>query len=197
MLPSTGQPRATFALSPLKWLIARRPAAAQSPATSCGRSVVQAISIALSVSIALVMTSCSTMNAPNPPPVLLAPMPAPPPPPPVAVAPPRAPSKVVKATWYGEEFANHRTATGEPFDPNALTAASKTLPLGTVVKVTNPDNGRSVKVRINDRGPYKRGTGLDLSRKAAQKIGITHKGVARVKVTPVAHETEAGAAPPD
>ncbi len=66
-----------------------------------------------------------------------------------------------------------------------MTAASKTLPIGTVVKVTNPENGRTVKVRINDRGPYVRGRSLDLSHRAAQKLGITHKGVARVKVVKV------------
>lgn len=66
-----------------------------------------------------------------------------------------------------------------------MTAASKTLPLGSVVRVTNPETGRSVNVRINDRGPYVRGRSLDLSRSAARRIGLTRKGVARVKVTPV------------
>ena len=74
------------------------------------------------------------------------------------------------------------TSSGERFDPNALTAASRTLPLGTVVTVTNPENGRSVMVRINDRGPFVGGRSLDLSRRAAQKLGITQKGVARLKV---------------
>lgn len=92
---------------------------------------------------------------------------------------------VVKASWYGPEFAGRRTSSGERFNPNQLTAASKTLPIGSVVRVTNVENGRSVNVRINDRGPYVRGRSLDLSRRAAQKIGMTHKGVARVKVTRV------------
>jgi rare lipoprotein A len=92
---------------------------------------------------------------------------------------------VVKASWYRPGFAGRRTSSGERFNPDQLTAASKTLPIGSVVRVTNVENGRSVNVRINDRGPYVRGRSLDLSRRAAQKIGMTHKGVARVKVTRV------------
>jgi hypothetical protein len=94
---------------------------------------------------------------------------------------------VVTASWYGPGFAGHRTSSGERFDPNQLTAASKTLPLGSVVHVTNVTNGRSVNVRINDRGPFVRGRSLDLSHRAAQKIGLTAKGVGRVKVTRVRH----------
>jgi len=88
----------------------------------------------------------------------------------------------VKASWYGTKFAGRPTTSGERFDPNRLTAASKTLPLGSVIKVENPTNGRSVTVRINDCGPFVRGRSLDLSRGAAQKIGLTHQGVARVKL---------------
>jgi rare lipoprotein A (peptidoglycan hydrolase) len=92
-------------------------------------------------------------------------------------------TEVVKASWYGGKFSGRHTASGERFDPNRMTAASKTLPIGSVVRVTNPETGRSVNVRINDRGPYVRGRSLDLSRGAARKIGL--KGVAHVKVTPV------------
>jgi rare lipoprotein A (peptidoglycan hydrolase) len=91
----------------------------------------------------------------------------------------------VKASSYGAILAGSRTTSGEPYDPNQLTAASKTLPLGSIVRVTNPANGRSVKVRINDCGPYVHGRGLDLSHRAAEDIGITRKGVASVKVTKV------------
>jgi rare lipoprotein A len=108
------------------------------------------------------------------------------PPPPIIYAPPRPPQPlvhIVKASWYGTELAGRPTTTGERYDPNRLTAASKTLPLGSIVKVENPRNGRSVTVRINDRGPFVRGRSLDLSRGAARKIGITHEGVARVKLT--------------
>jgi rare lipoprotein A len=79
-------------------------------------------------------------------------------------------------------MAGRRTASGEVFDPDALTAASKTLPIGSTVIVTNPKNGKSVRVRINDRGPNVRGRSLDLSRRAAEELGITEKGVARLKV---------------
>ena len=88
------------------------------------------------------------------------------------------------ASWYGPGLNGRRTTTGERFNQNAMTAASKTLPLGSHVVVTNPENGRSVEVRINDRGPYVRGRTLDLSKRAAQTLGITKKGVARVVVTP-------------
>jgi peptidoglycan lytic transglycosylase len=91
--------------------------------------------------------------------------------------------RIVKASWYGGNFSGHRTASGERFNPNSMTAASKTLPIGSIVHVTNPENGRSVNVRINDRGPYVRGRSLDLSRGAAHRIGL--RGVAHVKVTPV------------
>ena len=90
------------------------------------------------------------------------------------------PSSTVRASYQKDEHAGRRTASGEPYDPDALTAASRTFPIGSSVMVTNPATGRSVKVRINDRG-----RGLDLSRRAAEEIGITRKGVARVKVEQV------------
>ena len=93
------------------------------------------------------------------------------------------------ASWYGPGFAGHRTSTGEIYNPEGLTAASTTLPLGSHVRVVNPDTGRSVVVRINDRGPYVRGRSLDLSHGAAQQIGLTGKGVGRVQVTPTATST--------
>jgi peptidoglycan lytic transglycosylase len=92
-------------------------------------------------------------------------------------------ARVVNASWYGRGFRGRHTASGERFNPNSMTAASKTLPIGSVVHVTNLKNGRSVNVRINDRGPYVRGRSLDLSHGAARQIGLT--GVARVTVTPV------------
>ncbi len=95
------------------------------------------------------------------------------------------------ASWYGPGFAGRPTSTGETYNPEELTAASKTLPLGSHVRVTNPDTGRSVVVRINDRGPFVRGRSLDLSHGAAQQIGLTGKGVGRVQVTPTASSTPA------
>lgn len=84
------------------------------------------------------------------------------------------------ASWYGSAFQGRRTANGERFDMNKLTAAHRSLAFGTRVKVTNPDNGRSVTVRINDRGPYVGKRTIDLSREAARRIGLTRKGVGRV-----------------
>ncbi len=109
----------------------------------------------------------------------------------VAIPEPRAkPSKTVKTSYQGSDTAGQPTSSGEPYNPNDLTAASRTLPIGSTVKVTNPETGGSVKVRINDRGPFVRGQSLDLSKRAAEKIGIVDKGVARVKVTPVANGPE-------
>jgi rare lipoprotein A len=78
--------------------------------------------------------------------------------------------------------AGHKTANGERYDPDELTAASKIYPLGSLVEVTNPATGKSVTVRINDRGPHIRGRSLDLSERAAEELGITERGVARLKV---------------
>ena len=129
----------------------------------------------------LLATSCSTYQETQPTPAI-----APPPAPAPVLAPPRQTgaksSGTARASFQGEEEAGRITASGERFDPHALTAASKTLPLGSKVVVTNPTTGKSVTVRINDRGPYVRGRSLDLSKRAAEEIGITDKGVARVKV---------------
>ncbi len=82
------------------------------------------------------------------------------------------------ASWYGAELAGHRTASGERFNPNELTAAHRTLPLGTQVKVTYA--GRSVIVRVNDRGPFAGHRVIDLSRAAAEQIGLRRAGSGRV-----------------
>ena len=84
------------------------------------------------------------------------------------------------ASYYGEP---QRLASGGRFDPNAMTAAHKTLPFGTRVRVTHLRNGRSVDVRINDRGPYVAGRVIDLSKAAAGAIGMTKEGTARIKLT--------------
>ncbi len=89
---------------------------------------------------------------------------------------------VTLASWYGPGFIGRRTADGEVYDGDGMTAASRTLPLGSRVPVTNHDNGRSVVVRINDRGPYVYGRSIDLSQRAAKEIGLDHTGVARVSV---------------
>jgi peptidoglycan lytic transglycosylase len=86
------------------------------------------------------------------------------------------------ASWYGSQFHGRATASGETYDMHAMTAAHKELPLGTVVDVLNLDNGRSVRVRINDRGPFVRGRVIDLSYAAAQAMDMIGPGLARVEI---------------
>jgi len=92
----------------------------------------------------------------------------------------------MKASWYGPKFHGKLTANGEIYDQMALTAAHKTLKFGTLLKVTNPKNGRAVIVRINDRGPYVVGRDLDLSKGAAIELGMLKKGVVKVKIEEIA-----------
>ncbi|MFY9084777.1 septal ring lytic transglycosylase RlpA family protein [Aliarcobacter cryaerophilus] len=87
------------------------------------------------------------------------------------------------ASWYGPDFHAKKTSNGEIYNMYAMTAAHKTLPMNTVVRVDNLDNGRSTIVRINDRGPFVAGRIIDLSNKAAHEIDMVRKGTARVKVT--------------
>ena len=88
----------------------------------------------------------------------------------------------MKASWYGPRFHGKLTANGEVYDQMALTAAHKSLKFGTLLRITNSKNGKSVIVRINDRGPYITGRQLDLSKGAAIDLGLLEKGVANVKV---------------
>ena len=85
------------------------------------------------------------------------------------------------ASWYGEETAvfGRLTANGEIFDPKIATAAHKTLPMPSVVRVTNLDNGKSLVVRVNDRGPFAKGRIIDLSREAARLLGFVDQGIAK------------------
>lgn len=87
-----------------------------------------------------------------------------------------------KASYYADKFQGRKTANGETFKQQRMTAAHPTLPFGTKVKVTNLNNGRSVKVRVNDRGPFVAGRIIDLSKKAARKLGMLQTGVATVKL---------------
>ena len=87
-----------------------------------------------------------------------------------------------QASWYGGKHHGGPTASGERFNKNALTAAHKTLPMGTRVRVTNLRNGRSVVVRINDRGPYSKGRVIDLSEAAAKQLDMIDAGVVPVKL---------------
>ena len=135
----------------------------------------------------LLLQGCSGMYSrqePLPPPPAI-PAPAPVAPPVQAeTSKPEGPKaqQVGKASWYGPYHQGKETASGEAFDQNELTAAHPTLPLGTTATVTNLETGKSVDVKINDRGPYVKGRKIDLSRAAAKKIGMTKKGVTKVKI---------------
>ncbi|WP_420455544.1 septal ring lytic transglycosylase RlpA family protein [Rubrivirga sp.] len=118
-------------------------------------------------------------------------------PPPATMLPPAVPIHLVsdaepsrtasaieggRASYYGAELAGNPTASGEPFDPADLTAAHRTLPLGTRVRVTHARTGRSVVVRVNDRGPFHGERVIDVSRAAADEIGLTRSGTAEVEL---------------
>ena len=89
------------------------------------------------------------------------------------------------ASWYGEELEGRPTASGEPFDPYGMTAAHRSLPLGSFVEVENLENGRTVIVRINDRGPFVEGRVIDLALAAAQALGFAGQGTTQVEVRSV------------
>lgn len=90
------------------------------------------------------------------------------------------------ASWYGDELRGQKTASGEPFNPDAMTAAHPGLPLGSIVEVTALDSGRTIRVRVNDRGPYHGGRILDVSFAAARALGMTGHGARPVRIAPVA-----------
>jgi rare lipoprotein A len=98
-----------------------------------------------------------------------------------------------KVSWYGPRFAGRTTASGERFDPQALTMAHRSLPLGAVVDVTNNANGRHVRVRVNDRGPYHGNRVADLSRAASERLGFVDSGVtdATIRVVSLPHDASA------
>lgn len=96
-----------------------------------------------------------------------------------------------KASWYGKDFHNKATASGLAYDMHTFTAAHRTLPIGTVVKVTDQNNGKSVMVCVTDRGPYIRGRIIDVSYAAATQLGLRKKGVGNVKLEVVSDETGA------
>lgn len=113
--------------------------------------------------------------------------------PPAASGAPRSPAPDVAvrpgwtqsgiASWYGDPFHGRRTASGEVYDMDGLSAAHQTLPLGTRILVENRDNGRRLELRVNDRGPFARGRILDLSRAAARELGVIGPGTAHVTIT--------------
>jgi len=89
---------------------------------------------------------------------------------------------VGNASWYGPEFNGKKTADGERFDSESLTAAHPVLPFGSVVRIVNPRNGKFEVVRINDRGPYQEGREIDVSYRVARQIGLIHSGVTQVRL---------------
>jgi rare lipoprotein A len=97
-----------------------------------------------------------------------------------------------KVSWYGPRFAGRTTASGERFDPRALTMAHRSLPLGAVVDVTNNVNGRHVRVRVNDRGPYHGNRVADLSRAASERLGFVDSGVTDATIRVVSLPNDAG-----
>ncbi len=97
-------------------------------------------------------------------------------------APATPPRPLDVASWYGEWHHGRLTASGEPYDMSALTAAHRSLPLGACVEVTHLKSGRRVHVRVNDRGPYVSGRTIDLSQRAAAELGMLDDGVARVRI---------------
>jgi len=132
-----------------------------------GTLVSSAVNLSLAVAVASALGAC----APSVPPVA-----------PTQVVHPKGFTQVGVASWYGSAHAGRSTASGELFDPNAMTAAHRTLPLGTMARVTNVENGRSVLVRINDRGPVDESRIIDLSRAAADALGFRASGIAKVKL---------------
>src|SRR5262249_57916016 len=110
--------------------------------------------------------------------------------------PRRSTAAVGVASWYGDDFQGSRTASGERFDAGAMTAAHPSLPLGARVRVTNLANGRSVVVRVTDRGPFVCGRVIDVSSAAARRLGMVESGTARVQLVRLDGSSAAGSPPP-
>ena len=125
--------------------------------------------------LALVLSGCASTVSRRPSPR-----------PPVVASPARPQrGQLGVASWYGPGFHGNPTASGAIYDQQGLTAAHPTLPLGTPVEVTNLANGKSVRVRITDRGPYVRGRAIDLSHGAAKRLGMVKAGLSRVRIQPL------------
>lgn len=100
----------------------------------------------------------------------------------LAVMPTRADSGTVTCSYYSNKYNGRRTASGQHFNNKAMTAAHKTLPFGTKVKLTNPKNNHSVTVTVNDRGPFVKGREISVTRAAAKQLGFTHAGLAQLEM---------------
>ena len=95
---------------------------------------------------------------------------------------PAANTSTMDASFYGKQFAGKKTASGDIYQPEKMTAAHRTLPFGTILRISNPATGKSVEVRVNDRGPFVKGRELDLSNAAANALGLEDDGVSKVSV---------------
>jgi rare lipoprotein A len=104
-----------------------------------------------------------------------------------AFAPPLQADTIAHSSYYGRELAGRKTASGERFNPGAMTAAHRSLPFGTRLRLTNLRNGRTIIVRINDRGPFVRGRSLDVSQGAASALGFVGQGTARLRMEAMGH----------
>jgi rare lipoprotein A len=131
----------------------------------------------LAATIAVLLAVTAPFAAAQAPTPAAAPASAPAPVPPSAAAQPASGVQTGKLAWYGRRFAGHRTASGEAYDPDAMTMAHKTLPFGTKVKVTNLANGKTVTLRVNDRGPTQAARVGDVSLAAARELGMIRAGV--------------------
>lgn len=149
------------------------------------------VHIWLACALALGLAACST----TPEPVVAPPQPAALPPAPIPDAPRVVYNEIGTASWYGRNHHGRKTASGERYDMNAMTAAHRTLPFNTKARITNLDTGKSVDVMITDRGPFKRGRIIDLSSQAAKALEMHADGVAAVRVE-VFEGNMAAAAPP-
>jgi len=125
------------------------------------------ISLIFTIAVLSMLTACSSTSTTGSP---------------KTIAYSRSHDLVGQASWYGKRFHGKLTASGETYNMRAYTAAHKTLPFGTVVRVINTANSKSVDVKINDRGPFVRGRVIDLSQKAFEQIGSTNQGVVPVRI---------------
>jgi rare lipoprotein A len=142
------------------------------------RQMVQITGAAALIAAAPYLASCAVIEVPLAPPVQTAPAQEP-----AAVqGSPEVYRETGTASWYGKEFHGRKTANGEIFDMYGISAAHRMLPLGTTIRVTNLDNYKSIKVTVNDRGPFARNRVLELSYGAAKELGFVAQGTARVKV---------------
>lgn len=136
---------------------------------------------ACSILVASAIAGCAGHEAPQAPPSIESPPPLPVRPAAGAAAQPVFTQTGI-ASWYGSFHHGRKTASGKRYDMNELTAAHRTLPFGTEATVINLENGRSVVVVVNDRGPYRRGRIIDLSRRAAERLGLVEKGIGEVRI---------------